>query len=367
MEIDLAAIAHNVGELRRNVVGDGLLYVALKANGYGHGAVAVAEVAAASGADGLAVTEIRDALQIRRAGIDVPVLLYGGYLLDAAAVSAIQYANLSPTISDCQSAELLSAAARSNIAVFIKVDVGLERLGAYPEDAIELAKAVALLPKLTIGGIYTHLHGGNSDRSKEYLTWQLNRFSSVLAALRAANIHPPVTMAASSTVIALLPEVHFNAADVGHLVYGLVPGVAPKPTLLLRRAFLGLKTRLVQVKHVNRSEFLEDAPFSVAGVARIGVLPVGRGDGLAHFSVGAVLVRGQRAAMVGQHSLEHSRVDLSGILDAAVGDEVVLIGRQGEAEISLDEVMARQGTDAVGVVTSIPSSIPRRYTAASRR
>jgi alanine racemase len=148
---------------------------------------------------------------------------------------------------------------------------------------------------------------------------------------------------------------------VGHLIYGFRPPVPPRVSLHLRPAFHALKSRLVQVKALARDEFVDDAPFAPREGMRIGIVPLGRADGLQAFSCGEVLVGGERCPIVGKLSLEHCRVDLERCRDAATGDEVVVIGRQGNDEISLEDVRTACQLDEVGVVTAIRRSIPRRY------
>jgi alanine racemase len=358
-EIDLDAIAENVRTVRRLIGADRELIAAMKGDGYGFGSVEVAEVFVANGVNRLAVADLADAIRLRKHGIAHPILLYPNALPEAAA-QAVAF-GITPTVTDEASARAYStAAATTPLGVFVKVDVGLERLGVPADEAVQFVRGLLRLPRLAVEGIYTHLHvPAGVDRA--YIDWQVERFTRVLDALDIDGVRIPVRLAASSPAVLRFPGSWLNAVDPGRILYGAVPGNEPSP-VPLGSAFRALKTRLIAVRPtVPRERFAAEAPFALDIVRRLGVIPAGWGDGLATLSAGRVLVRGVSVPILARPSFEHTRVDLTSVADACVGDEVVLIGRQGTAEITLDEVAARNGVESIQLAPAVRESVARVY------
>jgi alanine racemase len=368
-EIDLDAVAHNAAMLRRAVGDTPRIFAALKGDAYGYGVVPVARTVLSSGADAIGLVDVADAVKLRRHGVSAPVLLYGGALPDPDVVAAVDRYDLMPTVLDLDAARRFSSGARRDVKVFVKVDVGLERLGVAPDDAVEFAAAVAALPRLNVHGVYAHMHVPRHEGVTPYMTWQFGRFSTVVERLRQAGLHVPIAMTASTSVLlASATTMNLNAVDPGLAFFGLDrdgPGLAAAD---LRPAFRALTSRLVQVKPVARREFRDSAPFPVRGPMRLGVIPIGRYDGMERLCCGHVLVRGVRAALLGTPTTEHTRIDVTQIPEARAGDEVVIIGRQGREAISPDEVARHHGLSSAGMLAlGIRDSVPRIYvTDASR-
>jgi alanine racemase len=249
--------------------------------------------------------------------------------------------------------------------VFLKIDVGMERLGASPEDMPSIAADLRALRNVELDGVYTHLHVPPHAPAAEtypYLHWQFARFKSALQALSEAGIEPPIRMAASSGVLMQTDEMHLNAVDPGHLLFGMYPAGPRRPPLDLRPAWRALKSRLVQVKTVNRAAFVEQAPFAIRPGMSIGVFPLGISDGMPQLNCGQVLVNGRRVPVLSV-SLEHTRVDLTGV-EARRGDEVVIVGPQGTDEISPAEVLEHLGQHIPSALPlAVHSSVPRSYVA----
>ena len=360
--VDLGAVAHNLVEVRRIAGPSVQVVAALKADAYGFGLERVAETVVAGGTGTIAVADLADALRLRARGIEVPILLYAGNLADAAVVAAVQSQRLMPTILDVASAEVYAAHAREAIQVFVKVDVGLERLGATPEQAVALARRVCALPHLRLQGLYTHVDVPGGPRAEEYVAWQLGRYRAVCAELEAQGMAVAVRMAASSAVLRCAPEAAFDAVDPGHMLFGLTP---PGPLHLaadLRPAFRSLSSRLIHARTLERDRFRDLAPFAVRDGMRFGVIPIGLRDGMAALNCGEVLVGGRRVPILGPLSLEHTRIDLSESPRAAVGDEVVIIGRQGNAAIEPEEVIAHQGFGVkAALALAVGGAVPRVY------
>lgn len=361
-DIDLAAIAENTLAVRAAVGPNVRLFAALKANAYGFGLVEVAESVLSSGADGLSMAELNDAIRLREKGVTAPILLYGGNLASPQVVAATERYNLFPTLLDLKSAQAFSDQAQHQVDVFVKVDVGLERLGLPPNSTLGFVKALRKMPRLRLMGVYAHMHIVEGPNSEPYARWQFERFESVLEELRLAGAEAPITMAASSAVLLSTNSMTLNAVDPGHLLYGLVPGGPVLENIPLRPAFSSLRSQLIQVKEWRRDGWPELAPFDPDGIDRIGILPIGRSDGMVSLNSGWVLVNGQRVRMLGRPSLEHTRIDLTHAPKALVGDEVVIIGHQGAQEITTGEVIAHQGHNVpVALALEVRQSVRRRY------
>ena len=362
VEVDTDAIAHNVKAIRRFVGPATRIFAALKGNGYGFGLLRAAEKAREAGADALSVADFRDALELRRHGLRLPILVYGGNLTSSDLLEAAARHDIMPTLHDPDSAACAARHAGESVGVFVKVNVGLERFGFEPAEVGDLIAGLRGHPSVKVAGVYTHMHVPAVDRLDAYLAWQFQRFLDAVSAAEDAGAALAYRLASSSQVLALTERMNLNAVDPGHLIFGIDPGGPDKTGLDLRPALGGFKTALVHVRRLARDEFRDEAPVPVREGLRVGVIPIGYGDGIAQLHSGHVLVRGKRLAILGAHSAEHTRIDLSPVPEARVGDEVVIIGRQGDAAITLEDVIRHQGHPRhSNVMMAIPSSIPRVY------
>ena len=336
------------------------LFSAVKSNGYGLGLPAVAEAMLAGGCDGFTLSEPADAIRVREAGIKIPILLYGGVLPSPASVREMHRLGLMCTVTDADAARAYSAANSSPapLGVFAKIDVGLERLGTYPEQGMQFIRTVMGLPGIRLAGIYSHIHGSEVAAYRE---WQLGRFDRLLQELQAAGIEIPLRMSESSASLGLETGSLTNAADPGHLLYGIAPAGRPSFPSGIRPAFRALKSHVIQVKDFRRDEFQAQSPVPAGQVRRIGVMPIGRADGLQYLTAGRVRVRGQLVPVIGRLSLEHARLDLTAVPESRVGDEVEIIDGRPGTEISADAVAAASQLDQVGLLVAIGPSIPRVY------
>jgi alanine racemase len=358
LEVDLDAAAHNLGAVRRLVGPDRRVFAVVKADGYGFGAAEMGAVFARSGADWLAVADLSEGVRLRERGLTVPILVYPNSLPGAAA-DALAH-RLVPTLVDLESARAYSQAAAAPCEIFVKVDVGLERLGVPAEQAVKTILTMLELPRLTLGGLCAHPHA-EPGGDPAYADWQAGRFTAVVDELEARGVRVPVRLLAASPFVLRFPHTYLNAVDPGRMLYGITfPGETPP--VPLRSAFRALTTRIIAVKELTpRERFAEQAPFPVTAPMRLGVVPMGSADGLRWLNAGRVLVRGRAAPLVGAPSLEHTRIDLTAVPDATVGDEVVIIGRQGDLEIAPAEVAARHGLGPHHVATTVGPRVTRVY------
>jgi alanine racemase len=358
LEVDLDAAAQNVRAVRGLVGPARKIFAVVKADGYGFGAAEMGAVFVRHGADWLAVADVTEGIRLRARGIAAPILVYPNSLPDAAGETLAH--GLVPTLVDLEGARAYSAAATGPCEAFVKVDVGLERLGVPAEQAVKMVLAMLELPHLRLGGLCAHPHA-EVDGDPAYADWQLGRFTGVVDELEARGARVPVRLLAASPFVLRFPHTYLNAVDPGRMLYGITfPGETPP--VPLRSALRALTTRVIAVKELApRERFAELAPFPVTTPLRLGVVPMGSADGLRWLHAGHVLVRGRAVPLIGSPSLEHTRIDLTSVADAAVGDEVVIIGRQGDLEITPAEVAARHGLGLHHIATTVGPRVARVY------
>jgi alanine racemase len=356
LQIDLDAAAANVRAVRQLVGPGRKIFAVVKADGYGHGAAEMGAVFSAHGADALAVADLAEGIRLRRRGITTPILVYPNSLPEAAP-DAIAHA-LIPALTDLDGARAYSEAAAGPCDVFVKVDVGLERLGVPAEQAVKIVTAMLELPRLRLAGLCAHPHDGDDPA---YAEWQLGRFTTVVDELEARGVPVPTRLLAASPFVLKFPQTYLNAVDPGRMLYGITfPGETS--SLPLRPTFRALTTRIIALKELSpRERFAELAPFPLTASMKLGVIPMGSADGLLWLHAGRVLVRGRAAPIIGGPSLEHTRIDLTQVPGARVGDEVVIIGRQGDAEITAAEVARQHGLGLHHVATTVGPRVARVY------
>lgn len=358
MEVDLGAISHNV-EALREAVKPARVCAVVKADGYGHGDVPAAEAALAGGADMLGVALVEEASRLREAGIDAPILLLSEPPLQDA--SEIVRWNVEPTAYRLAFVEALAAAATTPVPVHVKVDTGMHRVGADPPQALEVARAVVASPRLVLRGLWTHFAVAEEDSA--FTRTQLGVFGDVLEALEAEGIDPEAVHTANSAGALAFPEARFDMVRLGISIFGLRPSPDIAPDLDLRPAM-----RVVsEVSMVQRLPAGERPSYGrrrpLPADANVATVPLGYADGIARrlgSEGGEVLVGGKRRPFAGTVTMDQIVVDMGD--DAAeVGDEVVLLGRQGTEEITADEWAAKLGTINYEIVCDFGPRLPRRY------
>jgi alanine racemase len=356
---DLAAVAGNLRSLRQGLRPDTKIFAALKGDAYGFGLQQVAAVLAGEGVDGIAVADQADAIVLRRHGIRLPILLYAGHLASRETVQASIEHDLIPTLVDAGEAAEHARLATRPLDVFVKVDVGLERIGVPAEQAADFVADVRRLPNLRVTGLYTHLQVP-ADVTDAFLHWQLGRFDAVVAALAKSGAPLPMRMVASSASLVLARDIEYDGVDPGGLLFGSRGAATPRIDFAARPVLHAITSRLLQVKDAIQPPHPQYMPFPWRPGLRIAVLPIGLRDGLPRFHAGRVLIRDRVAPIIGGISIEHVRVDVTDIPDAAPGDEAVIIGRQGDAEITVAEVMERCGHRRLAdLAMAVAPTVPR--------
>jgi alanine racemase len=316
-----------------------------------------------NGATWLGVAALPEVVAIREAGIDAPILLLG-YTPAWQARAALRY-HARITLFSLEVAQAVSkAAAALNLTarVHIKVDTGMHRLGVQPDEVVAFVRALQALPHIEIEGIFTHFSVADGDDafSRAYTTEQIATFQGVLTELAAHDIKIPLVHAANSAGTLAWKDAHFNMVRPGIALYGLAPSAAI-PIDAFRPA-LSWKTQVAQVRTLPSGSYVSyGATYQTQGVERIATIPVGYADGFrrAPHHWGSVLVRGQRAPIVGRVCMDQTMVNVTHIPDVQAGDEVVLIGKQGNDAITAEAVAAQLGTIAYEVVAEILARVPR--------
>ncbi len=364
VEIDLSAIANNTRRLKSLVGSQVQVLVSLKADAYGHGALKVARTTLHNGASMLGVATVSEATPLRKAGIAAPILVFG-YIPLWQMREAVRL-GVTVTLYSLEAAQSLSRAALAlgkTVRVHVKVDSGMGRLGVRAEQIAELVRlvqAIVALPVLEYEGIYTHFATVDAS-NQEHARRQLDRFQQVLRVLEEQNLRPPIVHAANSAAIISLPEAHFDMVRPGIAIYGLDPSAEVRLPEGFRAA-LSFKTQVSQVKMVPAGEcisygctYITDRPTLIA------ILPVGYADGFrrAPRNWGTVLIHGQEAPILGRVCMDQCIINVTHIPQTRVGDEVVLIGRQGDATLTAEQVAERLGTINYEVVAEILARVPR--------
>ena len=362
-EVYLNRIVHNMHEIRRLVREPCELMAVVKADGYGHGALPVAGAALLAGASRLAVAIPEEGVILREGGISSPILVLGSVLPEQAEVIVRNF--LTATVFDLPLAHALSAEARRqgrNVRVHLKVDTGMGRVGLFPHDVVPFVHQVMCLPHLEIEGIYTHFATAD-EGEKTYAFQQLKLFEKVLKEIKAAEIQIPLRHAANSAAILNLPESHLDMVRPGIILYGINPLEGEPPSITLEPA-LSWKAKIAYLKQVPTGTGISYGRTHITrGSAWIATLPLGYADGLSRAlsNRGEVLIRGQRASIVGRVCMDQCMVDVSQIAGVQVGDEAVLIGSQGRERLSAEEIAQKIGTIGYEVLCNIGKRVPRVY------
>lgn len=354
--IDLGAVAACTREIR-GVIGPALPFIAtLKARGYGYGVLPVARTVLANGADALSMSSLRDAVALREAGVTAPILVYAGALADREAVHIHQQHALMPSLHDQTSFDGFARHLTARLRVAIKVDIGPERIGVPLSQARDFIRQVHAHPLMELHAVHAHPNVHSISEDRECMEWQHDRFARLRQELEADGINVPWFALASSKVLRMAgASMAMSAADPGAALFSSLGGGDAQ-------AFAKLHSRLLAIRTVERDQFLEKAPFPMYPGMRVGVLPIGYSDGMHLVHAGSVLIRGKRAPILCRPALEYTRVDLSEIPEAQVGDEAVIIGRQGQAHISPEDARAYQGAARViDLALQIGPAIHREY------
>lgn len=361
VEVDTEAIRHNVATLLALADGAQLCAV-VKANAYGHGSIQVSKAALDGGASLLAVAQVAEGIELREAGIDAPIWVLSEP--EAHEFAAVVAHRLEPVVYTQAGidAATMAASTQNPLPVHLKINTGMNRVGVECSEATVRAKQIAATPRLVCASVMTHC--ATSDEPENPFTdLQIDRFEEVLAELKAAGLPVPRVHAANSAATILFPRAHFDVVRCGIALYG----VLPSPDLAGRIELKPAMTWKTKVGFVKRLDAGERVSYGLRGhiekSTTVVSLPVGYADGFrrAAWNIpGVVLIGGKPRNVVGIVTMDQIVVDV-GDDDVHVGDEVVLLGRQGEHKISADFLAEHLDTIGYEVVCDIGARVERRY------
>ncbi len=362
-EIDLEAVRFNVRALRAAAGGTASLMAVVKADAYGHGAVPVAKAAIAAGAARLGVAEAREAAELRGAGIGVPIHVLG--LLLPGEIPAAVAAGVTPTLHDLDSIaawDRSASEAGRDIAVHVKVDTGMSRLGLAPDAAVEACRRVKASARLRLEGLCTHF-ASSAAEDPGSVNRQLELFAATVARLEAEGLRPPLLHASNSGAVFGHPAARFDLVRPGIALCGLDPGNAARLGVPLRPA-LAWRARVGLVKEYPTGTAVGyGGTFTARRPTRIALVCAGYADGYLYAlsNRGRVLVRGRKAPLAGTVTMDYLLADVTDIPDAAAGDVATLVGRDGEETITADELARMAGTIGYDVTCKIGRRVRKFY------
>jgi len=347
MEINLDAIVNNVKNIKKLIGEKKELMAVVKGNAYGHDILEVSSVVLNNGATRLAVARLEEGIFLRKAGITVPILILGLTLKQQAEL-LVSY-NITPTVCEYEMIEKLSESAFKEgkiVKVHLKVDTGMGRIGICPNHVLNFIKKLKVLKNVEIEGIFTHFSVAD-EKDKAYTEKQFRKFMEVLTVLKKEGIRIPAKHVGNSATLLDLPHMWLDLVRPGISVYGLYPSREVQKTVKLIPAH-SFKTRIVFLKELSTGESIgygRTYTTKKKGTV-VASLPVGYADGYNRrlSNQGEVLVRGRRFPVIGRVCMDQTMIDITNLPQVEIGDEVVLWGRQGQEEITVEEIADKIGT-----------------------
>lgn len=360
--IDLDAIAENILRIKKHVHPSGVMAV-VKADGYGHGAVETARTALAAGATHLGVALPQEGVELRQGGIQSPILVFGGFFVEE--IQLFLRNNLDLTLYSKDNLEALEQACKEeslHARVHLKVDTGMGRVGAKPEQAAELAKRIAASDRIEFAGIYTHFASADEE-DKTFARLQLERFLEAIEGIRSAGIPIPLRHAANSAAILDMPESHLDMVRAGILIYGYYPSRETSESVPVRPA-LTLKSRVIHLHEIGPGDGVSyGRTFIASGATRIATIPIGYADGYNRLLSNAAMVSigGKKYPVSGTVCMDQTMVDLGHDQTISIGDEVVLVGQNGRDSVPMALFCQILQTIPYEICTRISERVPRLY------
>ncbi|NLG32650.1 MAG: alanine racemase [Syntrophomonadaceae bacterium] len=361
-EIDLKAIKNNLGIIKR-WAGDSKVMAVVKADAYGHGMVPVAAACLQEGVDFLGVASLEEAIQLRNAGISIPILVLG-YISEKYSEDIIRY-QVRPTVFNYRLAQELSRSAvklSREVDIHIKIDTGMGRLGFDSEDTLEVINRIALLPGIKMEGIFTHLATADCE-DKSYSTEQLQRFSECISRLEKQGVHFPLKHCSNSAGLLTLTESRLNMIRAGIILYGLYPSPHIEKYNLGVVPAMKLKSRIVQLKTLKKGAAVSyGRSYICSRDTKVATVPIGYADGYSRLLSNRAwaVIKGERVPLIGKVCMDQCMFDVTGLDGISENDEVLLFGRL-EDGVTADDLARIINTINYEIVCSVSSRVPRTY------
>ncbi|MEW6615051.1 MAG: alanine racemase [Thermodesulfobacteriota bacterium] len=365
-EIDLDAIKFNYEQLRKKVGKETKMLAVVKADGYGHGATFISKELQMLGVDLLGVAICEEGISLRKAGIKKPIVILNG-VFKGQVKETVKY-NLTPVIFDSNTAQRLSDEGKrvnKRVKVHVKIDTGMGRVGILPKDITPFFTKLKDMPNLEVEGVLSHLStaDGDSPEDRDFISLQLQRFEECIREIDMLGFYPPLRHIANSAASVDLPPSFCNVLRPGLMLYGAHPSSRFAEKIQLKPV-MSLKTEIMQIKNIPPGYSISyKRTFVTQRDSVIATLPVGYADGYSRLlsNRGTALIGGEKALVVGTVCMDITMVDVTNIQNVNVGDEAVLMGRQGNHEISADEIAEKMGTISYEVFCGVSKRVPRIY------
>lgn len=362
IEIDLRAITHNLKAIKSIIGQETKIMPVVKADAYGHGLIPVAQTLVQAGAAFLAVSYVEEGIKLRAAGVNVPIVVLLGVL--RAEIEAVFSYKLTPVVYRLEVARALSEAAqkyKKTLPVFVKIDTGMGRLGVFYKEAYDFLKTVSHLPGLKVVGVTSHLALAETD--EEFTKIQIKRFKTVLETAQTLGLELKFNHIANSAASLQYQDSHFQVVRPGLSIYGIYPLPSLKEKLTLKPV-MSFKTRVIYLKWLPaRAGVSYGHTFITPRPTKVAVIPIGYDQGLFRqlSNKGEVLIKGKRAPIIGTICMHLTMIDVTSIDGVDIGEEVVILGKQGKEEITANEIAQKAGTISYDVLCRFGKSNPKVY------
>lgn len=365
VEINLDAVKHNVREFKKRVNDENIaMMAAVKANGYGHGAIEIAKAAIKAGVSHLAVAFIDEGIELREAGITVPILILG-YTPEEAVVDAIEYDIMMTVyrIEDLRNIDHIAERLQKKARIQIKADTGMSRIGLQEEEVTPFLQELKEMKHVEVEGMFTH-YSTADEVDKAYTFMQKGLFEKAVNTAKSMGIHLPLIHSSNSAGTMELDNEFQNMVRVGIGVYGMYPSKEVDHKTVSLQPALTLKSKVAHVKHAKKGRGVSYGnTYVTTGDEWIATIPIGYADGFSRqlSNKGYALVNGVKVPIIGRVCMDQLMLDVTKVMPLHVGDEVVFYGKQGNEEITVEDIADTLGTINYEVTCMLDRRIPRVY------
>lgn len=363
-EIDLDALKSNIENIRKITDKKSMIMAVVKADAYGHGAVNIAKHLLKNGADRLAVADLDEAVELRRAGIDAPILILGASF-DEDCEMLVKY-DITPAVFLYDFAKKLSDAAKKlgkTAKVHIKIDTGMSRIGyvsGVDDEAVtEEILRISNLPNIFIEGIFSHF-ATSDEKDSEYTKKQFSEFMAMCGLLKKKGLDIPIRHIANSAAIMMYPETHLEMVRAGIILYGFYPSEEVNKDKLALERVMTLKSRITLIKEIKDRGVSYGKTYIARRNTKVATVPVGYADGYTRLlnNKAKIAVNGEPVDVIGRICMDQCMIDVTNVHNINIGDEVIIFGKE---VVTADEIAESLGTINYEIVCMLSRRIPRVY------